>query len=81
MNIHFFLRSIASFFLKSQEATWEVFASICQNSLGISPFRDFLQATAAEEHPFFRFDVGNLDTLGAEVLNRSFLTGWRWFYR
>ncbi|CAL1157774.1 unnamed protein product [Cladocopium goreaui] len=27
-----------------------------------------LKATAAEEHPFFRFDVGNLDTLGAEDL-------------
>ena len=26
-----------------------------------------IQATAAEEHPFFRFDVGNLDTLGADV--------------
>lgn len=26
-----------------------------------------LQATAAEEHPFFSFDVGNLSTLGADV--------------
>lgn len=37
-----------------------------------------LKATAAEEHPFFRFDVGNLDTLGAEDLpgTREQLVDW-----
>jgi len=37
-----------------------------------------LKATAAEEHPFFRFDVGNLDTLGADDLpgTREQLVDW-----
>ena len=50
-----FLRFIATFFLKSQKATWEVFASIFQHSLGISsvtgpvwpPFRDFLRCVSS----------------------------------
>ncbi|CAE7368573.1 IDE, partial [Symbiodinium pilosum] len=37
-----------------------------------------LKATAAEEHPFFSFDVGNLDTLGADDLDgtRKQLVEW-----
>jgi len=37
-----------------------------------------LKATSAQDHPFFRFDVGNLDTLGADDLpgTRAELVAW-----